>query len=176
MGSHPERRTKLAYKCKFNGEMSVTLLATNDDEMTAYEQNCEKDGLKVDGKAMWTGPVPPNSYMFINPFLRMSTPEFFAFRKSNELELGDAVALVAELLSNVRTERTAIGMPEGIYEDLAKHSGPRMNASDYRDYLAEVADTPEGARAIVILEMAIEVVGEVEHDVRTNLTEVPCED
>lgn len=154
---------------------SVTLLASNETEADAFRRNCEATGTSVSGVTMWDGPVPPNSYMFINPFMRMSTPEFFAFRMSNTLDTYEASLLVAELLSNVRTNRTA-SMDDNTYEDLVKEDGPRMTASGYREYLSEVMDTPEGARAATILDMAVCVVGDLEHEIRSTFTEVTDND
>lgn len=149
----------------------VEVLGESNEEVSLYRKQCEARDIPVRGEFVWNGPVPPNSFMMVAPTIRMSTPEYFAFRKSNEMDVMSAVHVVAELLSNVRTALTCHSMDADTFEDLAKVNGPRMGAAEYREYLEPVADTPQGLRAIAVLESAVTVVGEYESFVRTNLEE-----
>ena len=172
-GPRPERRTTLAYDYNREDLHEVAILASSRDELERYRRNCKDSGLSVYDELLWEGPEPTGSFVPIASGLRMSTPEFFAFRKSNQLDAVAASAIVAELMSNVRTSLTCRRVRAGEYEDLVKLDGPRMSARAYREYLEEVADTPEGARAIAILDMVTEsgVVGDYERDVRENFEE-----
>lgn len=150
----------------------VAVLGESKEEVARFRENCEAQNINVYGEVVWEGPVPPNSFMMVTPTMRMSTPEYFAFRKSNQLDAGSATYIVAELMSNVRTALTCHGMDPETYNDLVRLNGPRMRATEYAEYLAQVADTPEGARAIAILETAVDFVGEYECFVRENLKKV----
>lgn len=167
-GPRPERRTTLGYDYTNVSIDEVGILAHSHEEQVRFRRNCDEQGVSVYGEYVWEGPVPRNSFVPINPTMRMSTPEYFAYRKSNQLSAAEASCVVAELLSNVRTSLTSHGMEDGTYDDLGEYSGPRMDAREYRRYLDDVADTPEGARAIAILDMVMESdsVAALEDEVR----------
>lgn len=150
----------------------VAVLGESKEEVDRYRANFMAHNVPVYGEFIWEGPVPHGSFMMVSPTVRMSTPEYFAFRRSNELDAMSAVHVVAELLSNVRTALTRHSLNDDEYNDLAKLNGPRMGAAEYRKYLSQVADTPEGVRALTILDAAVGVVGEFESFVRENLNEV----
>ena len=150
----------------------VAVLGESKEEVDRYRANCMAHNVNVYGEFVWEGPVPDGSFMMVSPTVRMSTPEYFAFRMSNVLDTMSAIHVVAELMSNVRTALTRRSLDDDSYNDLAKLNGPRMGAAEYREYLGQVADTPEGIRALTILDAAVSVVGEFESFVRENLNEV----
>lgn len=165
-------RWRMALKYSNFDVKEVAVLGESKEDVMRSRERCKANGIPVYGEFVWDGPVPPDSYVMVAPTVHMSTPEYFAFRMSNVLDASSAVHVVAELLSNVRTALTCHSMDDDTYNDLAKLDGPRMGAAGYREYLMPVADTPEGIRALTILETAVGFVGEFEGFVRTNLTEV----
>ena len=71
--------------------MKERVLARNNAEAEELKKMLtELFGIEADEKfAVWTGIVPPNSFMDIAPGVRMSSPEFYLFRKmaeSNDVE------------------------------------------------------------------------------------------
>ncbi len=145
---------------------NVVVLAEDERDAMKFAENANGMGLKVGGKTVWRGPVPDGSYMLVGEGVTMSTPEFFAYRKSNELPLDEAILTVAEMLSCVRTERTCPQVDEGLYERLPH---PRMDFADYLEYIEDVIETKEGLTAAHIAGAAINIVELYENEVRDNL-------
>jgi hypothetical protein len=142
---------------------NIVVLAESEADAMRFAENADDMGLKVDGKTVWRGPVPDGSYMLVGKGVRMSTPMFFAYRKSNELPLDEAILTVAETLSHVRTERTCSQVDEGLYEELPH---PRMEFDEYMEYLYDVIETKEGCRAASVLGAALNVVRLYEDETR----------
>lgn len=133
-------------------EEKVITLATSQEEADAMREAAESEGLGVKGTSVWTGPIPPNSYEEIGLGLRMSTPEFFMFRKANELDLTDAAILFCEMWSVFRTNFTAHNMPKGEVDVLME---PRATFYGFAEYIKPVLGTPEGVRAYEVMVEAI---------------------
>jgi hypothetical protein len=134
---------------------NIVVLAENEADAMKFAENADGMGLKVDGKTVWRGPVPDGSYMLIGNGVRMSTPKFYAYRKSNELPLDEAILTVAEILSSVRTHRTCHSVDDGLYEELPR---PRVDFAEYLEYIEDVIETEEGITAAHIAGAAINIV------------------
>lgn len=82
---------------------------------------------------IWTGSVPPNSFVWLNPLIRMARPEYFFYRKANELEEHDALMLLAELLGPYTTKIVNPDVPDGV---VWQRDEPHMNLVDLYEYLS----------------------------------------
>ena len=131
---------------------SVITLVTSADDAEKVNEEASGIGLNVKSTAVWEGLVPPNSYMDLNEYVRMSTPEFFMFRKANELELVDACILFCEMWSTFRTNLTAHNMEPGEVDVLFE---PRTSFYEFAEYIKPVLDKPEGIRAYEVMIEAI---------------------
>jgi len=118
-----------------------------DNMREAYEARGGEHA--ISGVTLWDGPVPPvGSYEHIDEFTRMSTAEFFFLRKANTLSTRDAVALGNELCGYYATRLSRPDIAPGIVLEVMR---PRTTTARLREYLAQVADTPEGRRALCVL-------------------------
>ena len=140
-------------------ENNVTILAANDNEANIMADNATIMGMNVEGKKVWTGIVPPDSFEFYAPGVRISTAEYFTFRNSNLLDEKAAVMFTCEMLSQFRTPRT-----EHNAEEIEVLNKPRLNEQSYRKYLSAVKDTTEGKKALEVLNKAVEIVEPFEAD------------
>jgi hypothetical protein len=143
---------------------NVTILAANDSEANIMASNATIMGMNVEGKKVWTGIVPPDSFEFYAPGVRISTAEYYTFRNSNLLDEKKAVLFTAEMLSHFRTSFT-----EPNAEGVEVLDEPRLGAKSYRKYLSAVKDTDEGKKAIEVLNKAVEIVEPFEADMTVKL-------
>ena len=81
----------------------VILLATNETDVNAMRREAVANGIKVKTSKVWDGPVPPDSYEPISPTTRMSTPEFYLFRKTNADDPVLARLAAVEMFGRYRT-------------------------------------------------------------------------
>lgn len=97
--------------------MKERVLARNNAEAEELKRMlAEVLGVEADEKfVVWTGIVPPNSFMDIAPGVRMSSPEFFLFRKMAESNDVDARTFACEMLGHVVTSLTNWRVPDGKY-------------------------------------------------------------
>ena len=145
-------------------ENNVTILANSESEANIMAGNAALMGMNVENKKVWTGIVPPDSFEFYAPGVRISTAEYFTFRHSNLLDEKEAVMFTCEMLSNFRTPRT-----EHNAEEIEVLNEPRLNEKSYRHYLEAVKDTDEGKKALEVLDKAIEIVEPFEADMTVKL-------
>ena len=137
----------------------VIILATSDEQAADMRASAEGDGIEVKSSTIWQGPVPPDSFMYVAPFTRMSTPEYYLFRQANTLDWWEAVTIAAELFSHFATWRTCHNEEDGFIERLDE---PRTTPDRMVAYLRPVAKTPEAMRAIGVVETARNLVDELE--------------
>lgn len=128
---------------------NVEILATSQEEGERMRAAAREKGQYVRGMSIWDGPVPRGSFEILSNTTRMSTPEYFFFRKANQLPLAKAVALGIELCGKYRTSLTQYDRGEGY--DFLKNS--RTNKDTIRNYLRDVKGTKEGKRARRILRL-----------------------
>ena len=128
------------------------VLATTTEEADQYATNAEAIGIHVTGAVIWTGPVPEGSYEYLTPWIRMATPEYFFLRQANTRDLQTAIAIGDELTGYYRTNLTCHDLGEGVIEACK----PRTTVARLRAYLNQIHDTPEGARALNVLELVHE--------------------
>ena len=126
------------------------IIATSDEDAERKTRLAEETGHSVGGTTVWTGPVPPDSFMHIGMF-RMARPEYMAYRKANELPVDESVELMCALLSPYDTSLTSPGMKPGV---ICKRVRPHMTVASMRRYLEPVRGTDEGDRAFSVLMMA----------------------
>lgn len=112
----------------------VRVLAGSEDEAKEMETMASEAGLSVVGRVTYDVPELPGSFMVIEvdgTYVRMSTPEFFLFRKT----LGEDASLYAsEMLSHVATSLTRPSLPEGTYEE----GEPQTNVASMLAYLMPI--------------------------------------
>lgn len=142
-----------------NIKSSVKILATNNDEAKAMTDAAEMLGHTVDATTVWTGIVPPNSYRILDWPFRISTAEFYTFRKSNQLPFKEAVMFVCEMLSHFRTSRT-----EDDVNGIEILEEPRLDLEEYVEYLKPVSLEPEGVKALEVLDEAQKIYESYEVD------------
>lgn len=133
----------------------IIILATSERQAADMRADAEGDGIEVKSTTVWEGPVPPNSYMFVAPFIRMSTPEYYLFRKCNTLDRWEAVVLAAEMFSHYATWKTCHNEEFGHIERLDE---PRTTPRHMAAYLRPVADTPEAMVAADVVREAADMV------------------
>lgn len=131
----------------------VILLATNETDVNAMHREAVANGIKVKTSKVWNGPVPPNSYEPISPTTRMSTPEFYLFRKTNADDPVLARLAAVEMFGRYRTKLTCESMEENRYEIIP---GARTFKKTMHRYLRPVADTEQATVTESIIETAPE--------------------
>lgn len=130
---------------------NVEILATSDEEAIIMAERAKADGTTVRGTQVWRGPVPAiGSYEDLGCNMRMATAEFFFYRKANQLPFAQAVMLGMELCGHYRTHLTGYDTPENAFDYLPQ---PRTSTRILATYLDQVADTPEGRRALEVLDV-----------------------
>jgi len=127
---------------------SFQVLADDDILAEAYTHAAAELGINVTGSVVWQGIIPPNSFEWLNQFVRMSTPEYFFYRKANELHEWHAVDIAEELCGYYRTHATTPDVPAGSFE---RRDEPATTVARIREYLAPVASTEPGRRALAVL-------------------------
>lgn len=130
-----------------NSLSNVEIIAPSKEEGERMRAAARCAGQYVRGVSVWDGPIPKGSYEPISETTRMSTPEFFFFRKANQLSFVEAVSLGVELCGKYRTVLTQYDRGGG-YDFLRQ---PRTTKAAIRDYLRDVRRTKEGKRAKRVL-------------------------
>lgn len=124
--------------------MGYTVIASNEKEGRVMAELLGD----ANGCTVWDGPVPKKgSFVDIGNGLRMSTPEYFFFRKANQLPAEKALMLGMELCGKYATKLTSPYVGDG-YEYLRQ---ARTSKEKLWKYLRQVQDTEEGKRALDIL-------------------------
>jgi hypothetical protein len=123
-------------------ELTDTKEHTNDPEFL------DSIGVGVIGRKRWDGEVPEGSFMFINPYMRMSTPEFYFFRKCQELSHEDAIELACTLMSHYNTHMTRPRFKEG---DIERKDCTHTTCDKLWDYLLRINPCVERKRALDVL-------------------------
>lgn len=130
----------------------IEILATCQDEAEFMQAMAESNGKRVRDVSIWEGPVPPGSFEVLSDATRMSTPEYFFLRKSNQLPFAEAVSLGIELCGKYRTVLTQHSRTDG-YDFLRN---PRSSKATLNNYLREIRSTKEGKRAQRVLRYVTE--------------------
>ena len=127
---------------------TVKILATNELEAEILAHNATAHGAKVTGTEIWTGPIPAyGSFIDLDEHTRMSTAEYFFYRKANQLPFEEAVALGEELVGYYATNLTRPDVDEGYVVQVDK----RTTIINIFEYLLQVANTTEGCKAFDVL-------------------------
>lgn len=130
----------------------IEILATSDAEAQRMRSEAERNGQSVRSVNVWDGPIPQGSYRDISGNMRMSTPEYFFFRKSNQLPFPVAVSLGIELCGKFRTSLTQYTREDG-YDFFRE---PRTTKARIRSYLRGARGTKEYKRAKRVLRHVVE--------------------
>ena len=131
---------------------NIEILAPNEESADFMRACAEQEGRHVRGTSIWEGPTPKGSYEDISPNMRMSTPEFFFFRKANLLPFAEAVSIGNELCGKFRTASTQYTLDE-TYDFLSR---PRTTRAHIRSYLRGARGTKECRRAKRILRHVVD--------------------
>lgn len=134
---------------------SVEILASSLEAAELMRKNAERDGRHVRGTTIWEGPIPKGSYEDLGSGIRMSTPEFFFFRKVNQMPFFDAVSLGNELCGKYRTACTQHDHDDG-YDFLSR---TRTTKARLRSYLRGARGTKECKRAKRVLRHMVDECG-----------------
>ena len=126
---------------------NVEILATSEEEGEAMRLAARSEGRHVRKVSVWEGPVPEGSFEMLSSGMRMSTPEYFFFRKANQLPFAEAVQLGCELCGKYRTSITQYDAGEDY--DYLLHT--RTSTSLLRSYLRGARGTKECKRARRVL-------------------------
>ena len=131
----------------------VEIVACSEEEGEMMARSVQMRGSVVKSVSVWTGPVPPDSFTYYAPGVRMSTAEYFFLRKANQLTLPEAVRLGNELCGKFRS-----GVTEGCapVDDYTFLRVPRTDTDYIGNYLSKVADTEEGKRALEVLGLVVD--------------------
>ena len=136
---------------KFVRNERLHILATSEEE-ALYMAACAKGmGNDVRNLTVWDGIVPPNSYMPYGFGVRMSTPEYFLFRKMARSNDVDARTYACEMFGLVGTSLTCPYLEDG---EFVRFAVPRLTVDDMLVYLMPVADDKD-ARRVARLVMGI---------------------
>ena len=135
------------------GDDPVEIIAGSEEEGERMADCVRMRGSTVKGVSVWTGPVPPDSFTYYAPGVRMSTAEYFFLRKANQLTLPEAVRLGNELCGKFRSRVTEGCAPTGDYAFLRV---PRTDTGYIGSYLSKVADTEEGRKALEVLGLVVD--------------------
>ena len=127
----------------------VEILASSQEAGERMRAFAEQDGRHVRNVSVWDGPTPDGSFEDVGPSMRMSTPEFFFFRKANQMSFVDAVSMGNELCGKYRTSCTQYNLTDE-YDFLTK---PRTSRARLRRYLRGARGTKECKRAKRVLRL-----------------------
>ena len=127
---------------------SIHILATSEEEARLMEAQVIAEGGTLRRTTIWKGVVPPNSFINIDAYTRMSTPEYFFLRKCNTMPYEGAVVLGNELCGYYTTKLTCPDYPIWYWEALNE---PRTTKAKLEAYLRQCEDAPEVQLALDIL-------------------------
>ena len=139
----------------FSIPQTVNVIATNDEQAKVYEEDARRMGLNVKSTSVWTGPVPPNSFVEIAPNVAMATPEYTFLRKTNQLPVDDAVTYGCALLSHYDTHLTSTSINIG---ETYRRETPHTTPYEIFEYLLPIMDTAEAVTSLAILKECIETL------------------
>lgn len=134
---------------------NVTVIANSNEELQVGLIHAQLNGMSVRDTNLWEGVVPPNSFCEVMPTVRMSTPEYMAFRKANQLDHDSAVLVMCELLTPYTTD---VINPNFGKHEIRKNNFPHTTIEDMVVYLSPVMETEEGMKALEILHDALRYV------------------
>ena len=132
---------------------NVEIIASSEEEADLMRSKAIEDGRSVRGISIWDGPVPEGSFEDISSNMRMSTPEYFFFRKANTLSFPEAVELGMELCGRYRTIVTQYNADGEDYDYLPSS---RTSTAQIRTYLRGARGSKEFKRAHNVLEYVID--------------------
>jgi len=136
--------------------MSVEILARSNDEAMDMKKRAEMFGEEVRNTKVWDGPCPDGSFIYINMFMRMSSPEYFILRHVwYEDDLIDAISFVNEMVGCFQTSLSCSDIADGEYVECS----PQTTIYKLKRYLSQISDTPEGEKAMVAVLLATEGLG-----------------
>ena len=134
---------------------NVEILAPDAETADAMRAAAMRDGRHVRKVSIWEGPVPQGSFEQITGGIHMSTPEYFFFRKANQLPFAEAVQLGVELCGRFRTSLTQYDAGEE-YDYL---TSSRTSTERIRSYLRGATGTKECKRARRVLRFVTDDAG-----------------
>ena len=126
---------------------SYEILATSQEQADAMLAAAQHNGHSIRKVNVWEGPVPEGSFQTISENMRMSTAEYFFFRKANQLPFAEAVQLGCELCGKYRTSLTQYDASDD-YDYLVR---TRTSTNHIRAYLRGARGTKECKRARRVL-------------------------
>lgn len=126
---------------------SFEILATSKEQADAMLVAAQRSGHTIRKVNVWEGPVPDGSFHPISDTMRMSTAEYFFFRKVNQLPFAEAVQLGCELCGKFRTSLTQYDETDDY--DYLLHT--RTTTNRIRAYLRGARGTKECKRARRVL-------------------------
>lgn len=126
---------------------SYEILATSQEQADAMLVAAQHKGHSIRKVNVWEGPVPEGSFQTISENMRMSTAEYFFFRKANQLPFAEAVQLGCELCGKYRTSLTQFDASDDY--DYLVHA--RTSTNHIRAYLRGARGTKECKRARRVL-------------------------
>ena len=137
----------------FNLPKDVEVIAFSNEEAEEFTKNATAMGSTVTNTSVWTGPVPPNSFIELAPGIRMASPEYMFLRKANQLPHDDAVVVGCALLSCFDTCFTAPSLgPDEVYW----RDEPHTTVESIIEYLTPIIFSDEAMKAIAILKESVE--------------------
>lgn len=140
------------YNTLFNIPTDVAVIATSNEEARHYVNNAMNDGMTVHETTVWTGPVPPDSLVWIAPGISMATPEYMMLRKTNQLPHDEAVMVCCALLSHYDTHYTSRSVKAG---EAFYHGEPHTTPMNIMEYLMPIMATPEAQKCFEILQESL---------------------
>ena len=129
-----------------NVELIDTKEHTNDPKFL------DSIGVGLIGRKRWDGEIPVGSFVLINPFMRMSTPEFYFFRKCCELSHEDAIELACALMSHYNTHWTCPDLQDDEFE---LKENTHTTFEKMRGYLMRFEPCEERDEALSVLSDAL---------------------
>lgn len=136
----------------FKFPSTVEVIANSDEEAKEFTENAKKYGASVKDVSVWTGPVPPNSFIEMAPNVQMASPEYMFLRKSNQLPFEDAVMVGCALLSCFNTCYTSPTIEPGkAYWREDSHTDPLKIIN----YLLPIIGTKEAHRSLEVLDESL---------------------
>jgi hypothetical protein len=138
---------------------SDTIFVPDDVIILDTRENDNKDadefgklGVSVLGRTKWDGIVPEGSFIVINPYMRMSTPEFYFFRKCQELSHEDAMELACTLMSHYNTSMTTPKLGDG---EVERTDEAHTTYNEMLEYLLRINPCVESDAALSALHDAM---------------------
>lgn len=133
---------------------TVTIIASSDEEARRNAEVAEKrDGFNVNATSVWDGPIPENSFFYITPFVRSSTPEYMFYRAANQRDEHETMMLLAEL---VGPYTTSIINPNIAEDEMWLNDDAHTTPLDIAAYLIDAIEYDEAKKALDVLRKFLE--------------------